>query len=282
MTAAPRARKARVIRFPRHEEVCHMSTALLRERFIADGLFEPGEIHVVYTDLDRMVLGGAAPERPLHLPSYAELASDYFAERREIGVMNIGGRGAIRAGGVEYELEFMDCLYIGRGVAEVIFQRAGDEPPLFYFLSCPAHHAYPTRKVAHADAQREVIGDPANASRRIIHKYIHPNGAQSCQLVMGMTALEPNSVWNTMPPHLHSRRTEAYLYFGLGEGIVVHLMGPPSDTRSLIVRDREAVLSPSWSIHCAAGTQAYNFVWGMAGENQDFGDMDPVSLKDLF
>jgi 4-deoxy-L-threo-5-hexosulose-uronate ketol-isomerase len=279
--AEPRACAARVIQFPRHEEIGQLGTAVLRERFIAEGLFEPGEIRVVYTDLDRMVIGGAAPGAPLQLLSYAELGSSYFTERREIGVVNIGGRGIIRAGGIEHALDFMDCLYIGRGVEEVIFMRAGGGAPLFYFLSCPAHQTYPTVKVARAESQSEAIGDAANASRRVIHKYIHPGGARSCQLVMGLTVLEPNSVWNTMPPHLHSRRTEAYLYFGLGEGVVVHLMGRPESTRSLIVRDREAVLSPSWSIHCAAGTQPYKFVWGMAGENQDFGDIAPISLKDL-
>jgi 4-deoxy-L-threo-5-hexosulose-uronate ketol-isomerase len=279
--ATPGVCACRVIRFPRHEEVSRLDTAVLRERFLAAGLFEPGEIRVVYTDLDRMVLGGAAPDGPLRLPSYQELGSAYFTERREIGVINIGEPGMIRAGGAEYALEFMDCLYIGRGVEEVIFLSAGGAPA-FYFLSCPAHQGYPTVKITRAEAQREAIGHAANASRRVIHKYIHPGGARSCQLVMGLTTLEPNSVWNTMPPHLHSRRTEAYLYFGLGDGVVVHLMGRPDNTRSLIVRDREAVLSPSWSIHCAAGTQPYSFVWGMAGENQDFGDIDRVCLQDLF
>jgi 4-deoxy-L-threo-5-hexosulose-uronate ketol-isomerase len=176
----------------------------------------------------------------------------------------------------------MDCLYIGKGEKDIVFMPAGARPPLYYFLSCPAHHNYPTVKISHGEALRDFIGHADHASRRTIYKYIHPGGARSCQLVMGLTVLEPGAVWNTMPPHLHSRRAETYLYFDLADGVVVHLMGRPEETRSLIVRDLEAVLSPSWSIHCGAGTSAYKFVWGMAGENQDFADMDPVGLKDLF
>jgi 4-deoxy-L-threo-5-hexosulose-uronate ketol-isomerase len=278
---ASHASATRVISFPHHEELCQLGTTALRERFIAAGLFNPGEIRIVFTDLDRMVLGGAVPDEPLRLPAYEQLGTDYFAQRREIGVINIGGPGVIRADGSEYPLDFLDCLYIGRGAQDVVFMRAAGGAPVFYFSSCPAHHAYPTVKVTGAEAQCETIGHAGSASRRAVHKYIHPGGARSCQLVMGLTVLDPNSVWNTMPPHLHIRRTEAYLYFDLGEGVVVHLMGRPDSTRSLIVRDREAVLSPSWSIHCAAGTQPYKFVWAMAGENQEFGDIDPVCLKDL-
>ena len=271
----------RSIRFPRPEDLHSLSTPELRDSFLVTDLFAPGEVRTVYTALDRLALGGAVPTAPLPLRGIAEFGTRYFTERRELGILNIGPPGAIRVHTTEYPLDSLDCLYIGKGEEDIVFLPTGPRPPVFYLLSCPAHQACPTRKIARDEARPEAIGQALSASKRTIHKYIHPGGAQSCQLVMGLTELEPGSVWNTMPPHTHSRRTEIYLYFSLGEAIAVHLMGPPQSTRSLIVRDRQAVLSPDWSIHCAAGTSSYAFIWGMAGENQDFSDMDPVSLKDL-
>lgn len=235
---------------------------------------------MILTDLDRMLLGGAAPVDALRLPACRELGTGYFLERREMGIINIGGPGAVEAGGVKYALDHLDSLYVGSGEREVVFSSDGGAAA-FYFVSCPAHAKFPTAKVARGQGQMAAIGDADHAARRRITRCIHPAGVGSCQLVMGYTELEPGSVWNTMPAHTHTRRAEAYLYFGLGEEIAVHLMGRPGATRSLIVRDREAVISPSWSIHCAAGSRNYTFIWAMTGENQSFEDMDPVRFSEL-
>ena len=258
-----------------------MSSAELRERFLAGDLFRPGELRVAMTDLDRLVLGGAMPEEPLELAGGRAFGTEYFAERREIGVVNLGEPGHVLVDDEKYSLGHLDFLYIGAGRRKIVFESCADARACFYFLSCPAHERLPNVRVARRDVQPETIGDPVRASRRRLSKFIHPGGARSCQLVMGLTELDEGSVWNTMPPHTHSRRSEVYLYFRLDDGVVVHLMGEPEGTRHLMVSDRQAVLSPSWSVHCGAGTKPYSFIWGMAGENQIFSDMDPVAINQL-
>ncbi len=267
---------------PRAPESANLSTEALREAFLIGDLFAPGELRLALTDLDRLVVGVAMPrETPIRLPAPAEFGTAYFTERREIGVCNLGPAGHVRVGDAVYSLGTMDFLYIGIGNPEVFFESCGDAHPRFYMLSCPAHRAFPVTRVTRQEAQSEVIGSGERANRRRLNRYLHPDGAASCQLVMGMTELESGSVWNTMPTHTHTRRSEVYLYTGLGDGIVVHLMGEPERTRHLIVRNNEVILSPPWSIHCGAGTKSYAFVWGMAGENQSFSDIDPVETNHL-
>lgn len=264
---------------PSPAETSALPTAELRERFLLGGLFRPGEVVAHYTDLDRMIVGGAAPSgAPLPLPGARETGAEFFLARREIGILNLGAPGAVRAGGVRHELGALDCLYVGLGERDVAFEGDGAE---FYFVSTPAHARHPTAVVRRAAVRADPIGDAAKANRRRISKLIHEGGVKSCQLVMGFTELEPGSVWNTMPPHTHSRRTEVYLYFDLGDQLVFHFLGEPGATRHVIVRDREAVLSPAWSIHCGAGTGSYRFAWAMGGDNQAFADMDAVALADL-
>jgi 4-deoxy-L-threo-5-hexosulose-uronate ketol-isomerase len=268
--------------FPSPAESNTLSTAELRDSFLIEGLFKPGELTAHYTDLDRMIVGAALPaSAPLALPSAKETGTAFFLERREIGILNIGAPGSVRVSGAKHDLGTLDCLYIGLGEREVSFENGTSGQAQFFFISTPAHAKHPTAVVRRADVKTDPIGDPAKANRRRINKLIHVDGVKSCQLVMGFTEFEPGSVWNTMPPHTHSRRTEIYLYFDLGDNIVVHLMGEPSATRHLIVHDREAVLSPAWSIHCGAGSGSYRFVWAMGGDNQTFSDMDAVPLAML-
>ena len=266
------------IRYPR------MTTQELRECFLADGLWPPGEGRLSYVDLDRAVVGIASPlQDPLTLTSSPELRAQYFTERREVGALNIGGPGAIRVGNTRYELQNLDLLYIGRGNAEIRFEsNNAQDPAAFYILSYPAHTEYPVTLVKKADAQPTEIGAATTSNRRTIYKYIHTGGAKSCQLVMGVTHLHEGSTWNTMPAHTHMRRSELYLYFDVPESArVFHLMGPPEETRHLVMSNREVAISPGWSIHAGVGTQAYKFCWGMGGENQDYADMDPVDLKTM-
>jgi 4-deoxy-L-threo-5-hexosulose-uronate ketol-isomerase len=259
-----------------------LSTDQLRDNFLISGLFRAGELIAHYTDLDRMIIGGAMPAgTPLALPSAKETGTDFFLARREIGILNLGAAGAITVGGTRYELGTLDCLYIGLGEKDVTLETAAGGQAQFFFVSTPAHAKYPTAVIRRADVKTDPIGDVAKANRRRINKLIHVDGVKSCQLVLGFTEFEPGSVWNTMPPHTHSRRTEIYLYFDLNDQVVVHLLGEPHATRHLIVRDREAVLSPAWSVHCGAGTGSYRFVWAMGGDNQTFADMDAVSLATL-
>lgn len=266
---------------PGPRESAGLDTGELRRSFLVDSLFADGELRAVLTDMDRLLLGGCMPAAPMRLEAAPELRCGYFAERRELGIVNLGEAGHVRADGERYTLQPFDFLYIGAGTREIWFEPSGALRPRFYFLSCPAHTRHPIRQIGHDEVPVEVIGEGGAASRRRLRKYIHPGGAASCQLVMGLTELEEGSVWNTMPPHTHSRRSEIYLYSGLGDGVVVHLMGEPQQTRHLLVSDFQAVLSPAWSIHCGAGTRPYSFVWGMAGENQDFTDMDPLEPKEL-
>lgn len=221
------------------------------------------------------------PTAPMLLPPCPDFGTRYFAERREIGLVNLGAPGHVRVNGNQFSVGHLSFLYIGAGNEEIVFEPCAGTLPCFYFLSCPAHRELPVAHIARDQAESELIGDASCASLRKLSKFIHPGGASSCQLVMGLTELQDGSVWNTMPPHTHSRRSEVYLYSGLDDGAVVHLMGEPGQTRHLVVRDREAVLSPSWSVHFGAGTRPYSFIWGMAGENQSFSDIDPVELSQL-
>lgn len=271
---------------PDRKSTASMNTQELRGAFVAGELFAPGEVRMVYCDADRAIIGGAVPGgSPLPLEATRkEMAAEYFTERREIGIVNIGGgTGTVRAGGTDFAVRPKDMLYIGRGTRSIEFAGApASGRPVFYFVSFPAHAEYPAALMRYEDAEKSAIGSPGGASRRTIHRFIHPNGIRSCQLVMGLTELEAGSVWNTMPPHTHQRRMEVYLYYAMEPGsVVVHLMGEPVETRSLILRDREAVISPAWSIHCGAATSRYSFIWAMGGENQEFGDMDGVKLEDL-
>ncbi|MFL0410386.1 5-dehydro-4-deoxy-D-glucuronate isomerase [Microbacterium paludicola] len=257
-----------------------MTTEELRSTFLLPEIFVPGEIRLTYTHHDRIVLGGAVPAgSPLPLPGYAEIRSDYFLEHREVGIVNVGGTGTVTADGEVYELVKGACLYLGRGIQEVVFDGAD---AAFYLFSAPAHTAYPSVLVAPEDATVRELGDQSTSNRRTLRQYIHENGVKSCQIVMGVTSLHEGSMWNTMPAHTHDRRTECYLYFDLADDArIVHLMGEREETRHLIVADRQAIISPSWSLHSGVGTAAYSFVWAMAGENQAFDDMDAAPIGEL-
>jgi 4-deoxy-L-threo-5-hexosulose-uronate ketol-isomerase len=267
------------------EQVKRMATDELRTHFHIGSLFQPGQLNLVYSHIDRVIVGGGVPNgEPLPLiADKKDLAADYFLERREIGIINIGGKGTISADGSAYTLEKKDGLYIGKGVREVFFASEDkDQPAQFYLFSAPAHTGYPIAHLKLSDAAPLHLGDALNSNKRTIYKYIHSDGVQSCQIVMGMTLLEPGNMWNTMPAHLHARRMEVYCYFDIdADNVVFHLMGEAGETRHLVIRDREAVISPSWSIHAGMGTGSYTFIWAMAGENQDFADMDPVPMESL-
>ncbi len=274
------------VRFmPNQESYRRMTTEELRSSFALEQLFVPGAASMVYCDADRAIVGGIAPAaKPLPLvASRAEMAAEYFAERREIGVVNIGGNGTVAVDGTEFAMGVKDILYIGRGSKDIRFSSGNAATPaIFYFVSFPAHAGHPTALMKHAEANRTDLGSTEAANKRSIFKYIHGGGLKSCQLVMGLTELQPGSVWNTMPAHTHVRRMEVYLYFGLpADAVMVHLMGTPAQTRSMILRNQQGVISPAWSIHCGAATSAYTFIWAMGGENQEFSDMDPVSMQSL-
>lgn len=261
-----------------------MDTRELREVFLVDTLFQAGKINVIYSDTERAIAGGAVPlKEPLALEGSKELASACFNERRETGVLNIGGKGEVLVDNRTYTLEHLECLYIGRGVKTIqMSSQNPDNPAEFYFLSYPAHKVFPIKKITQADANRVDLGSDEACNKRTIFQYIRPGVCDSCQLVMGMTTLAEGSNWNTMPPHTHARRTEIYLYFDLKEDArVFHFMGKPHETRHIVVQNKEAVLSPSWSIHAGVGTSRYSFVWGMGGENQDFDDMDFTDIREI-
>ncbi|MCM3502132.1 5-dehydro-4-deoxy-D-glucuronate isomerase [Microbacterium sp. P26] len=266
------------------EQIPGMNTAQLRERFLIDDVFVAGEVRLTYTHHDRIVLGGAVPAgSPLPLTGYPEIRSEYFLEHRELGIVNVGGAGTVTADGEVYELVTGACLYLGRGIRDVVFADGADAAGAqFYLFSAPAHTAYPAALVSPGEGTVRELGDQLTSNRRTLNQYIHENGVKSCQIVMGVTQLHPGSMWNTMPAHTHDRRTECYLYFDLPEDArVVHLMGEREETRHLIVGDRQAIISPSWSLHSGVGTAAYSFVWAMAGENQSFDDMDAAPITDL-
>lgn len=273
------------VRHPVHpEHMLMFDTEELRRHFLVEGLFVRDESKLVYCFYDRLIVGGICPVKPLTLAVDPKvIGAEFLLERRELGVINIGDSGLVVADGTTFELGRGEGLYIGLGTKDLRFESLDPaKPAKFYLNSAPAHAVLPTVKISLADAEPVVMGDSATSNKRTIRKYIHPGGVKSCQLVMGMTMLESGSVWNTMPVHTHQRRMEAYLYFDMpADAVVFHLMGEPEETRHLVVRDGEVVLSPSWSIHSGAGTANYTFIWGMAGENQDFGDMDHVAMARL-
>ncbi len=259
-------------------------TTRLREEFLIQDLFRPDEVKMVYSHIDRIITGAAMPvSKALTLAAGEELRAEYFLQRREMGIINIGGEGKVTVDGTAYTLRHRDGIYVGRGCKDIMLESVdGSKPAKFYFNSTPAHKAYPTVYIRPEDCVNVELGSLEQSNHRNICKYILPGQVESCQLVMGMTTLRPGSVWNTMPCHTHDRRMEVYLYFDLPEdAFVMHYMGEPTETRHIVVRNEEAVISPSWSIHSGSGTQAYTFIWGMAGENQDFDDMDGCAMKDL-
>lgn len=265
-------------------EVAGMGSVELRDNFLIEELLVEGKVVLVYSHYDRVIVGGVKPvEGALTLPTDEALKAGFFLQRRELGVINVGGKGRVVADSQSYELDKLDCLYIGKGVKEVVFESEDSSlPALFYLLSAPAHAVHPTRKLSKEEALPSTIGDQSTSNQRTIYKYIHSEGLQSCQLVMGLTVLSRGSVWNTMPAHTHTRRMEAYFYFDVEEEQrVFHFMGEPKETRHLIVANHQAVLSPPWSIHSGCGTAAYGFIWGMAGENYTYTDMDPAPLKEM-
>ena len=259
-------------------------TARLREEFLIQDLFRPDEVKMVYSHIDRIITGAAMPvNKALTLAAGEELRAEYFLQRREMGIINIGGEGKVTVDGTVYTLRHRDGIYVGRGCKDVVMESVDSaKPAKFYFNSTPAHKAYPTVYIRPEDCVNVELGSLEQSNHRNICKYILPGQVESCQLVMGMTTLRPGSVWNTMRCHTHDRRMEVYLYFDLPEdAFVMHYMGEPTETRHIVVRNEEAVISPSWSIHSGSGTQAYTFIWGMAGENQDFDDMDGCAMTDL-
>jgi 4-deoxy-L-threo-5-hexosulose-uronate ketol-isomerase len=269
-------------RMPRQQEAASLNTQQLRDTFLVTDLFAPGQINGVFTDLDRLVVGGAMPTKPVELPNHKETGRAFFLERRELGAINVGGPGKVSADGKSFALDRLDCIYVPMGTKAVVFESAdAKNPAKFYFLSCPAHAAHPLAVAKQKDASPVALGSQATANQRVIYKYIHTGGIQSCQLVMGFTELAEGNVWNSFPPHTHWRRTEIYFYFDLGSSVMVHLMGEPQQTRHLFIHNEEVALSPNWSIHCGCGTGNYKFIWGMAGENQTFDDMDGVKPTDL-
>ena len=261
-----------------------MTTEELRQSYMVKDLFVANEVTLCYTDVDRAIVGSAVPlAEPLLLPTHKELAAEYFTERREAGVINIGSPGSIVVDGVPYPMDNRDSLYIPRGSKKVEFRSESNESPAkYYILSYPAHQRYETQVITKEQAKGTLMGSDSDSNKRVIYQSIRPGLVQSCQLVMGFTELEEGSVWNTKPPHTHKRRSEVYMYFGIREDSkVFHFMGEPDETRSLVVGEGEAVVSPSWSIHCGAGMKNYTFIWGMGGENQEFDDMDGVDLSTL-
>ena len=261
-----------------------MTTSELRGSYLVGDMFIPGELTLCYTDVDRAIVGSAVPlQDPLTLPVHKELASDFFAQRREIGIVNIGGSGVVNVDGEVYEVDNRDSLYIGRGCKDVSFGSKSEESPAqFYLLSYAAHSEYPTRLVKQDEAKRLDLGSRADCNERTIYQAIRPGIVDTCQIVMGFTQLATGSVWNTMPAHTHRRRSEIYMYFDVDDDAnVFHFMGEPDEMRSLVVRNGEAVVSPSWSMHSGAGTRNYTFVWGMGGENQEFDDMDHIDMTAL-
>ncbi len=266
-------------------EVKKMDTAQLREAFLVDKVFEKDVITATYSMQDRYIILGAKPvQEKLTLPAFQELTkAGYFLERREAGIINVGGKGTVTVDEEVFELENKDCLYIGKGNRAITFESATtDNPALFYINSALAAAAYPAVHIRKTDITPLTLGDALTSNYRKIYQYILPDRVQSCQLVMGFTELLNGSVWNSIPPHTHLRRNEAYFYFDLPEEqIVMHLMGEPTETRHLVVSNHQAVISPEWSIHAGAGTSSYAFIWGMAGENQDYTDMDKLEVKNL-
>lgn len=266
------------------EETKQMDTEQLRKNFLVQNLMEEDTVQLVYSHYDRMIIGGAKPvNKTIQLPNHPELRADYFLERRELGIINVGSKGIVTADGKKYELDKLDCLYLGKGTKKVSFASSSKkETAIFYLLSAPAHHKYANRKMTKEKASPVNLGDVSTSNKRTIYKYIHLGGIKSCQLVMGLTVLENGSVWNSVPPHTHTRRMEVYFYFDVpGQHRVFHFMGQPQETRHIVIANHEAVISAPWSMHFGCGTSNYGFIWGMAGENQVFTDMDQAPIADL-
>lgn len=274
------------LRYASHpNDVKKYDTARLRGEFLVENIFVPGEISLVYSLYDRYIVGGAMPVKDaLKLESPDELKSEQFLHRREMGIINVGGSGVVKTDGGTYELAFKEALYLGQGTMNVTFISADPaNPARFYINSAPAHHVFPCKKVTREEAEVKILGSPETANHRVLNKLLVNGIVETCQLQMGMTEIKTGSVWNTMPVHTHNRRMEAYFYFEVPENqAVCHFMGDPDETRHIWMKNNQAVLSPSWSIHSAAGTSNYTFIWGMAGENLDYGDQDirqPDTLK---
>jgi 4-deoxy-L-threo-5-hexosulose-uronate ketol-isomerase len=262
---------------PEHAKA--MDTATLRRHFLADNMFADAEIRLIYTHYDRFVMGGAVPAGgSLVLDQVAETRTPSFLDRREMGIVNIGATGTVAAAGESWKLERGDVLYLGMGAGAVTFAGEGR----FYITSCPAHHSHPNRLVTLADSKEVKLGAAATSNKRTINQFIHPLVMPSCQLILGYTMLEEGSVWNTIPSHIHDRRMEAYLYFGMDDAArVLHLMGEPQETRHLFIANEQGAISPPWSVHSGAGIGAYTFIWAMAGDNVDYTDMDFIQPGDL-
>ena len=266
------------------KETSAMNTQQLRDNFHVPGLMKDDQLQLVYSHYDRVILGGAKPVgSAIVLANHPELRADYFLERREIGIINVGGDGTVTADGTSFSLSKLDALYLGKGTKDVAFKSNDAKNPAIYFLlSAPAHQTYENKKLSKEEASPVTLGDQSTANKRTIYKYIHLDGLKSCQLVMGLTVLSEGNIWNTMPAHTHTRRMEAYFYFDVQEQHrVFHFMGEPTETRHLLMANHDAVISPPWSIHSGAGTASYSFIWGMAGENLVFTDMDAVAISEL-
>ena len=273
------------IRYSWHpEDVKHYTTEELREHFLIQELFVPGKLKTVYSHVDRIIVMGGCPSgNAIKLEAGPELGVEFFLQRRELGIINVGGAGTVTLDGEKYELNPRDGLYAGMGIKDVVLEsKDANNPAKFYMNSAPAHKTYPTVKVDITTANKMPLGDPSTSNVRTIYQFIHPAVMPTCQLLMGLTMLEPNNMWNTMPSHTHERRMEVYFYFDIPEDqAVFHMMGQPNETRHIVMKNEEAVISPSWSIHSGVGTHNYSFIWGMVGENQEFTDMDTISMDDM-
>jgi 4-deoxy-L-threo-5-hexosulose-uronate ketol-isomerase len=266
------------------QETAAMQTQTLRDHFLISNLFEDNKINLTYTHYDRVIVGGVKPvKESVILPNPAELRAEYFLERRELGIINVGGNGKVIADGITHAISKMDCLYLGKGTQAVSFvSEDASNPALFYILSAPAHQSYPAAICTKQDAQPVELGAAATSNKRTVYKYIHLEGIRSCQLVMGLTVLEEGSVWNSVPPHTHTRRMEVYFYFDLPAAHrVFHFMGEPTATKHIVMANHEATISAPWSTHFGCGTSNYGFIWGMAGENLVYTDMDPAPINTL-
>lgn len=266
----------------------YYDTERLREAFLCEDLFQLDQINMVYSHIDRLVVLGVVPNgnHKLALDEVIDknaFGTEFFLQRRELGIINLGGRAVIETRDHQYILEHFDALYLGKETEHIVFSSLeADKPAVLYGLSVPAHHQYPSKLIKYKEARKVILGSQENANLRTINQYLHPDVLQTCQLCMGMTELESGSVWNTMPAHTHQRRMEAYLYFNIEpDQVVFHFLGEPQESRHIVVRDKQLIISPSWSIHSGCGTKNYCFVWGMAGENQTFDDMDFVKMQDL-
>ena len=266
------------------KETAAMNTGELRSNFVCESLMQDDKLTLVYSHYDRVIIGGVKPVQSIVvLENEEELKAGYFLERRELGIINVGGAGKVLVNGNDHDLNKLDCLYVGKETSDVRFQSINrGDPAMFYLLSVPAHHVYPVVKMTREEASPVALGSVETSNQRTIYKYIHLDGIKSCQLVMGLTVLQPGSVWNSVPPHTHTRRMEVYFYFDVPQSqVVFHFMGEPQQTRHVVLTNNQAVISAPWSVHFGSGTTNYGFVWGMAGENQAFPDMDPAPVQTL-